>query len=170
MPQLKTMSKLREWMISGLLFSVLIISLFEITAGKEHWPFSSYQMYSRIRPQDQPLVRPRLFGVTAGENPREIPLYESKYIAPFDKSRFARALMKIQRRENSDPFFREALRNSFERYEKRRVEHRHDGPALQGMRLYELSWTLDPMARNRDNPDQKVLLAEWMAGDRGKLK
>ena len=52
-----------------------------------------------------------------------------------------------------------ALRDTLERYEANRRAGATDGPALRGVRLYELQYRLDPRARNRDRPDERRLLA-----------
>jgi hypothetical protein len=52
------------------------------------------------------------------------------------------------------------LRDVLVRYESRRVNGEHDGPPLQAVRAYHLTWALDPQARNVDTPDVKHMLAE----------
>ena len=44
-------------------------------------------------------------------------------------------------------------------YEQARVKGRHDGPALTGLRAYQLTWELDRSLGNREHPG-KVLLGE----------
>ena len=140
---------------------ILLGSLWDIATDSEHWPFSSYQMFSRLR-SDRVLIRPRLYGVPQEEN-REIPLWEKEHIEPFDPSRLAKAFMKMQGSPNSGALFEAALRDLLKRYEKRRSEGKHNGPRLAALRLYELSWQLDPKARNLYQPEGKTLLAEVRA-------
>lgn len=141
---------------------ILLGSLWHIATDSEHWPFSSYQMYSSLR-AERAIVRPRLYGVPQGEGDRELPLWEKEYIEPFDPSRLARAFMKMQKAPDSGALFEAALRDLLKRYEKRRSEGKHSGPRLAALRLYELSWQLEPRARNLYQPEGKILLAEVRA-------
>jgi len=54
----------------------------------------------------------------------------------------------------------EALNDVLERYERRRLEREHDGPALVRLRLYRLTHQLEPLAGNADTPEKRELLAE----------
>jgi hypothetical protein len=46
------------------------------------------------------------------------------------------------------------------RYEARRIAGEHGGPAIDGIRLYTLSWDLEPYAANIERPRSKTLVAE----------
>jgi hypothetical protein len=134
-------------------------SLKDIARSTEHWPLSSYPMFSVVDPD--PRVRLiRLFGVTQGPSRHEIELLDASEIHPFDQCRLSTALARTynnrERRHLTDALLRDVL----SRYEGRRISGEHHGPALDAVRAYEMTWTLDPDARNVDNPDQKLLLAE----------
>ena len=154
------MSAARIRFISCVLAAMTAISLLEIAAGKEHWPFCSYQMYSRVN-EEKSITRLRLFGVPVKETASEFPIYESAYLRPFDSSRLARTLSKIQEKPGHDRLFQEALRNLFERYEGMRRKGMHRGRELQGLRLYELHWDIHPGSRNSDTPARVRLVAEY---------
>ena len=54
----------------------------------------------------------------------------------------------------------EALLDTLTRYEQLRLAGRHNGPPLQGLRLYKLGWRRDNRAENVDRPDRQELVAE----------
>ena len=154
--------KSRLLLVNALIFSILGMSFAYLVADTELWPFCSYQMYSRVKADDL-IDRLRFFGITADAAPTEISLHESKYIFPFDHARQNRALGHMGKNTAHESLYQEALRDTYERYEARRKKGRHHGPALKGIRLYHLQWKLDPQARNKDLPDQRELVAEWIA-------
>jgi hypothetical protein len=54
-----------------------------------------------------------------------------------------------------------ALLDALSKYEYGRLAGRHDGPPLQGIRLYEATWQLDDPAKSIvDPPDQQKLIHE----------
>jgi hypothetical protein len=137
-------------------------SLFDIVTDSEHWPFSQYPMYASI-PQDNrehTLSLARLFGVLKGDVSREIPLVKYEYIYPFDQNRLQGALVTRGGPEDRDQVLTTALRDCLIRYEALRQAGRHDGPALQGVRLYRLFWRLDQAPWNVDEPDRRQLILE----------
>jgi len=152
---------------------ILAGSVVDMVTGREHWPFSPYGMYATV-PGQRSLVGLRLFGVTEGTaevvrakragarelgGGREILLVASKYIQPFTPSRLEGALWELKRRGGQEAL-REALGDCLRRYEQRRLAGGHRGPPLRGIRLYRVSWRLDPWARNVDCPDRKELILE----------
>ena len=163
------MSRGRLWIVHAAIFLFLGVSFYEIIADQENWPFSSYQMYSRVR-SGQNLLRPRMFGITDEETPREIPLLKFEYIQPFDQSRLARAFTRMKDRPSHNELYARALQNCLSRYEILRQNGRHHGPPLRGIRLYELEWKFDPWAGNRDLPDRKELLGEVMESRENKSR
>jgi hypothetical protein len=140
--------------------------LLAILSGRECWPFSNYPMYSG-RARDYTLSMLRLFGVADEEAPREVPLLTGEYLWPFDSSRLRAVLGRLDSEADREARLGGALSDVLRRYEARRVESRHDGPPLRGIRLYRLSWRLDAWARNRDRPDPRALLFELVRPSRG---
>jgi hypothetical protein len=144
--------------------AVLVVgSLGEISisppADREHWPFSPYPMYASLTPAS--LTVRRLFGVTRETPPREIPLFEPRFIRPFDNSRLSHSLNRMRQSPDRERLLREALSDCLRRYEAQRRVGRHNGPPLSRVRLYELHWeTLDSRARNREAPERRELLFE----------
>ncbi len=158
-------SPLRLALVHLGLFVILAGSLFDIATGREHWPFSPYPMFSSI--EMEPVEeKVRLYGVPLAENnggdaaaSQEFPLLDAAALQPFDQARLNIGLRKLQRREG-DANLRVAMTEALSRYEALRRAGQHDGPPLRAVRLYELSWTLDPLARNVAAPNERTLLLE----------
>jgi hypothetical protein len=153
------MSPARRRFVSGLLAVLVGGSLAHALLGEEHWPFCAYKMFSGVR-EGRSLTCLRVFGVVDGPQPAETPLLASAYLAPFDQSRLWRALMRVRKKPDGEARLARALRTVLARYEARRLTGAHHGPPLKALRLYELSWELDPWARNADQPDRRTLIAE----------
>lgn len=161
------MARERLLTIHAFLGFLLIGSLIDIVFDREHWPFSQYGMYSETATSNS-LDTLRLFGVPR-DGSAEVPLYEYRYIRPFDNSRMHWALESIVESGRVSGGARDAVADCLRRYEDLRKSGRHDGPALRAMRLYRLHWTLDPELRNVDTPDRRELIAEvTTAQDGGK--
>ena len=162
------MSKRRILLLHAAIVLLVAGSLYDIIVDRETWPFSQYPMYSEQHGSG--LTQLRLYGVTQEEPHQEIALNDpsyiqpvSQYLAPFDRSRIRFALTWILIRKEGDSRregLYEALLDCLKRYEALRLAGRHDGPPLQGIRLYQLQWRLDPWARNVDSPDSRTLIAE----------
>lgn len=159
------MSKQRILVLHGVIALLIIASLYVIVSDREYWPFSQYPMYSMlVKPKDS-LEGLRLFGVTQEEPHHEIPVRDYQYLQPFARGRMYLALEWIYIKSARNPekrqqMLNEALLDSLKRYEELRLAGRHDGPPLQGMRLYGVHWRLDARAKNVDQPDNRILLAE----------
>lgn len=134
-------------------------SLFDLITDTEHWPFSQYPMYSYTE-KSSSLTRLKLFGVTPEGT--EIPLYDLRYLQPFDNSRLSAVLELVAKKHQLG----EAARDCLLRYEALRRAGRHNGPPLQAVRVYRVYWVLDPWARNIERPDRKNLLVEVPRSDK----
>jgi len=158
------MSRTRRVGISAVLIFVIGMSLVTIVSATERWPFSPYSMYSGAQRKWE-MQAVRAYGVPLDPTAVEVPLLRPEYIAPFDQSRFGVALRRLRR--SKDPQrLPNALADCLARYERRRLAGLHDGPALRGIRVYEVRWTLDPQARNVDRPDARELIAEFVTDPR----
>jgi hypothetical protein len=136
------------------LLAVLVaVPAWDIVEKAEHWPWGSYRMFAGIA--DDRLSRRVLFGVDA--QGAEVPLHNSDVLHPFDRVRLNDALLPLLTAPGALDV---ALRDVLDRYESRRRAGAHDGPALRGIRLYEVYWRLDPQARNRDDVTNRTMLAE----------
>ncbi len=148
--------------IHALLLLIIGGSLHAIISGDDHWPLCAYQMFSAVRATPD-LTRLRLFGLVEEQGSvREIPLIGSRYLQPFDQSRLQRALSRLSARRDAPMVMPSVMRGCLSLYEANRVARRHSGPRLTGLRLYQLTWTLDPHAANRDQAEQRRLIVETM--------
>ena len=169
-----TLSRHRIWFVHSVIALIVVGYSFDILTDTEHWPFSSYPMFSRI-PREATLRVDRLFGVTRESPPRELPLVANDYLHPFDDHRLHERLemytgpstwspilsvgfARIPAVPNKRDQLRLALLNCLERYDAGLEARRHEGPPLQGIRLYSLEWQIDPWAANRDQPSRTLLL------------
>jgi hypothetical protein len=153
------MSRTRFLIVHLLIAGVVGGSLYDIAMRTEHWPFSNYPMFSEIH-RTNVLRWPRLYGVT--RDGREVPLLSYRQLWPLDQSRLPVGLRAIYGESGSGARVREALRDVLRRYEERRVMGKHSGPELIGVRLYVVSWDVQPFARNLTAPSERRLLADVM--------
>jgi len=153
------MSRQRIWLVFSLAAVITSGSLFDLLKDTEHWPFSPYSMYSSVV-ESHTLTTLRLYGVTEGESPAEVPLSDNRYLQPFDNSRFPSAIDDIIRDPKRRYLLDDAVRDCLLRYEALRRAGRHTGPQLQAIRLYRVFWALDSQARNVDRPDRKDFIVE----------
>lgn len=140
-------------------------SIYDSMTDTEHWPFSQYSMFSWLdKPADHSYTMLRLYGVTQRQPLSEFPLDKNEYFEPFDNSRMPAALTIAVRENRLTP----ALEDCLKRYDDLRASGTHHGPTIQSLRLYRVTWTVDPQARNVANPDRKELLGEvFEPGSRG---
>lgn len=150
------MRKHRLVLVHLLLFALVVPSLYDIARQREHWPFSHYPMFSGVR-QEPYTEQLRLYGLPAGGGEIALP---AAYLQPFDPARLHMAFRKMMRRPDAPAFLQRALQDCLARYEARRLAGHHDGPALRGLRLYQLRWRLEADAGNRDRPEHRRLVAE----------
>ena len=165
------MTKTRVFLLSAVSFLLIIGPLFSIIFDEEFWPFSPYPMYAKVQ-QEPSVSEMQLYGVTQEAPHREVPMRnssirESAYIEPFDTGRLRAALSRIESTpdpEKRSRLLNEALLDSLKRYEKLRLAGLHDGPPLQGMRLYRTERQLSTQTENADQPDHRELIAEVEQG------
>jgi hypothetical protein len=160
-------------MANGLIAAIIGGSAFDIVRQGEHWPFSSYGMYSAVE-RTRTLSVIRLFGVVAGsERDVEVQLVDYDALQPLDQARVAAGLEWIIAMTYGDETKRReqltrAIADIGQRYEDLRREGINDGPRLRALRLYRVFWQLDPWARNVNTPDRKELMLEVPASGDGK--
>lgn len=150
------LTRSRLWFVHALIAFVVGGHLYDIVLDKENWPFSPYPMFSQVDTARTHATL-RVFGITSDG---ETPLLSTELIHPLDQCRLATALTRIRERESASADLREAVRDVWARYEARRRSGAHDGPPLQGARLYALRWRLDAYARNAQQPDEREMLIE----------
>lgn len=142
----------------NLVFGGLILgSAYDIVTDQEHWPFSPYPMFSGEW-RSQTFTWLRLFGVTA--DGREMALASNRFIEPFDLSRLPKVLRRMMDERDGSTRVVTAVRDCLTRYDQLRAQHRHDGPPLVAMRLYEVEWRIDRNVSNVDRPERRTLITE----------
>jgi hypothetical protein len=153
------MSRSRFLIAHLLIAGVVGGSVYDIVMRTEHWPFSNYPMFSELY-RTNVLRWPRLYGVTP--DGREVPIVSYQQLWPLDQSRLPIGLRAIYSEPGSGARVREALLDVLRRYEERRVAGKHSGPELIGVRLYVVSWDVQPFARNLTAPMERRLVADAM--------
>ncbi len=145
---------------ANLVIAFLVLgSAYDLITGGAHWPFAAYAMYAEVQ-RDRCFVAGQLFGVPIDAPDAEIWLHDEAYLHPFDQCRMRIGLSRIESQPEAARLLAEALRNVLQRYESRREQGKHRGPALQSLRYYHVEWQLDPEARHVEPPARKVLKAE----------
>jgi hypothetical protein len=159
-------TRVRIWLAHAVIGVIAGGGIVAIATDVERWPFSPYGMYSWIRPA---LYSANVVvGVTADTPPREILLLNARYLHPFDRARLRDAFASLLRGARPRVAVRRGLHDCLRRYERRRRAGLHDGPALRGMRLYQITWTLLPRASNVERPEGRDLLFEIEMPSRGR--
>ena len=152
------MTPRRLILVHLLIAAVLGGSFYDIAKGEEHWPFSDYPMFSNVHRRHVLENWYRVFGVTA--DGREVAILEYPELWPLDQSRLPLGIRRIAQEPGNEARVAAALADILRRYEERRLGGQHEGPPFEGLRLYSLSWDLEPDAANLDNPRSRVLVAE----------
>jgi glycosyltransferase involved in cell wall biosynthesis len=134
-------------------------SIADIVFDREDWPLSQYPMFSTVdlRPTLQAI---RVVGVTRETAPREIPLMDDRAIGPFDQCRLSTALARTFNNPSRQPLGPAMLRGVLDLYEARRASGENEGPPLDAVRAYDMTWTLGADVRNVDRPEVRRLIAE----------
>jgi hypothetical protein len=132
-------------------------SFYDFVADRETWPYSQYPMFSFIdAPPSGRFTILRLYGVTQREPLAEFPLDRNEYLEPYDNSRLQNALDHVISQQQLTAALQDCLR----RYDTLRASGVHRGPALQGLRLYRVTWTPNPQVSNLNTPDSRDFVGE----------
>ncbi len=92
------MLRRRRWLVYALSGGLIVGHAYDVVTKGEHWPISSYPMYTDLNPSTFTLVR--LWGVTNEDPPREVP------IAP---SWMRGTLLRIMQRPDASAKLRQAV-------------------------------------------------------------
>lgn len=149
------MTPRRRLLANAIVLAILGGQALAIVLDRELWPFSPYPMYSELR-RGPTVSRLWLYGLSV--DGAEAPLKERAAFHPFRLAQLEGALARLD-----EPRLREALQDLLARYEAGRRDGRHAGRELSALRLYRMTWNVDPEARNRDRPLARDLLAEARA-------
>jgi len=141
-------------------FALVGTQAVDIGLQREDWPFSNYPMYTGE--QTDQLRWIRLYGVAqAGE----FPLTPERQLRPFDSVRVHYSLGQLLTQADHGTSTRRALQNLHELYERGRRAGEHTGPPIQALRLYRVSWRIEPGLTNRSAPEERELLYELRVAD-----
>jgi hypothetical protein len=155
------MSRLRLLLVHAAIAVVVLGHLRSLITNTEDWPFSRYPMYSYPPPKE--LIAYRLAGVVGGgpaEPERELPLTNYQYFRPISYLAAGATLGRLNGRPERAKELDAAMGELAARYEALRRDGRHNGPPLRRLRLYRLSWSVQPGASNSDRPDRRELVHE----------
>src|SRR5215217_3549788 len=155
------MSKWRILLVNVVVLLLVFGHLFDIFKDKEHWPFSQYKLFTLVY-TERSLTRMQLYGVAQDNSQHEFPLRwvsgsfdNSRTIDPIKWTYYTQRLKSEERQQKLN----ERLLDSLSTYEKRRLAGGSDWPSLQGVRLYEETWSLDGQSQSMDDPpDHRELI------------
>ncbi len=146
-------SRTRRRLISAAIWLFLACCSFEVLTGREHWPFSPYPMFSSVEEPTQ-VVRYRAWGLPVDDRlGRHIELADPDWIAPLHHVRLNSALKKMADAPRPEAAYAASAREILQRYEHRRRQGHHDGPALRGVRLVALTFAV-PATATPPRPEQ----------------
>ncbi len=154
-------SKGRRSLLNILLIGLIIASAYEISVRGEHWPFSSYPMFSKTRREAR--VEHYALQAVPQDGSEPFPLYQSNQIRPFLWYRQRAAFRRMLEGEGGKAAVKIGLADTMARYERNRQQGRHDGPPLQALRLYRVDWSIDPNAPDLVNTEDRSFVAEVVA-------
>jgi len=164
------MTKSRIFLLSAVSLLLVFGSLFSIVFDEEWWPFSPYPMFSKVAGKASSAPTLQLYGVTQEEPHDEILIPTNRdidYIKPFEASQFFTGLRRMESEHNpkkSSRLLNKGLLDTLKRYEESRLAGRHDGPPLQGLRLYRVKGDPEAGLENVERPDDRELIAEAEQG------
>ena len=151
-PSTSSISPTRRTLVLAVTALLVVASAFEIVRDGDHWPLSSYSMFAELRSAEVRLKR--LVGVRDG---REVDLVVPLHLAPFHEARLMTAFRRLGRRDDGPQRRRDALAACLARYDALGHAGAHDGPELDALRFYELTWPLASGAANRDEPTRRLI-------------
>lgn len=142
------MPRRRRWLVYALAGGLIVGHAFDVVTKGEHWPVSSYPMYSELNPSTFKLVR--LFGVTNERPPREIPI---------DPAWLRGSLMRIMRRPDAPARLRQAVTQFAHSYGWR--SWAPEGTEFIRFTVYEEEWTLRADADPDRRADRRKVLLRY---------
>lgn len=155
--------KLIRGVSAVIVFAHLVAMLFMI----DHWPLSNYPMFSSLK--NEYVSRQVVCGVAPDGS--EVELRNNKYFSPLGSNKLSMCLSGASRADRkqrrmgnaSQPRLPKVAGSLLEIYNTRRAAGLHNGPPMEGLRLYEVTWRIDPTLANLDRPENRKLLAEYVA-------
>ena len=155
--QTRPLPRRRRLLVSAGVIGFLSCSGFDTVMQDEHWPFSAYMMYSRVKPNYKS-KRYQLFGVYTDGRREE--LDDRNELLPFYQGGLHAAFLGLSHRREAKTLMRRLAQDVADRYEQRRAAGELNGPMFTSVQLCFRTWTLDPYLRNLDDPDSTHLVLE----------
>ncbi len=145
------MTRRKLTLILSLAVLHLVVTLWQVLAEREDWPFSRFPMYSELK---GPMVeRYLVLGVTEHGEFR----LSDEQTAPFRGAR----LNSINHRLEREPLRqRRFLEQLAAKYERKRAGA--GWPVLQALRSYTESWRIRPRLRGMETPERKLTRATYL--------
>lgn len=158
----KVTTEMLSWRVVLVQLGVFVLVMGHVVSfvrQRDHWPFSSYPMYSQVE-LDTNITRYRVYGVQASTGTEFDLMTEPAYITPFDMTRLNSGLRYMESRDPDK--LGDALDSLLSIYERRRLDGEHSGPPLNGMRIYSVEWEVQPTAGNTNQPIRQELVHEFI--------
>lgn len=159
------MTRARMAFVTALILFVAGMQLFATITYREMLPFSPFPMFSYPQRQMRASVM-NAYAVDAqsGEEFSLMTWRVLRYTFPIDGRVLQWNFERYATQPDPKPGWERVLADLVARYESARQRGLHDGPPIRAARLYRETWTLRFDASNRDQPDERVLLAEAVKG------
>jgi len=166
-PHRAACTPLRRRLALWIIYGVIGVHVVAMVGKIDEWPLTYYGMYSRIQP---PQVEWHVvYGVTA--DGREVRLQKDEYWSPLGTARLGAVLRRARQGQSAHAAVGAGDGQTVDRtiaglltiYDSHRRQGWHDGPPLAGLRLYAVTWRLDPQLANLDAPQRRELVSEYVA-------
>lgn len=141
------MPRYRRWLVYAMSIGLIVGHGYDVFTRGEHWPISSYPMYSDLNPSTFKLVR--LFGRTSGDKPYDVPI---------DPAWMRTSLVRIMREPDAQDRLRHAVTQYAEAYGW--GGWAPPGEVFSTYSVWEHEWTLRADADPKRPPDTSTLLFE----------
>jgi hypothetical protein len=166
-PRFAALAPSRRRLALWVIYGVIGVHVVAMGAKIDEWPLTYYGMYSRVQPPE--VEWQVVYGVTA--DGREVRLQDDDYWTPLGAARLGAVLRRL--RKGADPHAAvgsgdgqvvdRTVAGLMTIYETHRRRGWHDGPPLAKLRLYAVTWRLDPRLANLDAPERLELVSEYVA-------
>jgi hypothetical protein len=159
-PDARPVPKRKRWLVYGVLAVLVGGHLVDIALRREHWPFSNYPMWSRAstvwKASDV-----RVHGIVAGGAGKEVEL-TSRHITPLPRLQMTLAMRRAvgQADAGKPELLHRRARDLMRYYESLREAGRHDGPPIEGLRVYEYEWDVNVKGEGADRPRIRLVASE----------
>jgi hypothetical protein len=153
------------WVFYGLLAFLVGGHLYDGVRGQEHWPFSNYPMFRGIASPDRTTYQ--IVFVTDEPTPRELPA-KLDWVPSLPMYKFLPRIESLASPKSGNPEkLRKEMTDYLTTYQTRQAKGLNDGPKVQALRLYRVTFKLElpfkPMDMEASVPPgaEQVLEVNW---------